>query len=402
MDAKLVALSVPFFLLLMALELFLAWRKGLKVYRLVDAIADLGCGIAEQITLVLFGAGIALGYGYVYAHGRLTELHGGLAWAVGILGVDLMYYWWHRASHRVNALWAVHVVHHQSEDYNYAVALRQAVLSPFSSLPFYLPLAVLGVEPLVFMGAVTIDTLYQFWVHTELVGPLPAPIEFLFNTASHHRVHHAVNAHYLDRNYGGIFIVFDRLFGTFVKEEEKCTFGTVKPLFSFNALYAQVAEFGVVASKVRGASLWDKVRVWWMPPEWLPSGPATVPAPPTEKFEPKGSAELFAYVAGQFLLLVALTPVLMYFVDRLPHSTVVALSVAVFAGLLSLGGLVDGRAWAPGLELARVVLSGALLAAWGVRSVGVPWLAAALVFTGGSVAWFLRSWWRRQPVPHLP
>src|SRR6185437_11769084 len=150
-----------------------------------------------------FGAGLLAAYAWLFEHARLCNLgrFPWLAWLAAFVGVDFIYYWWHRASHRSSVLWAAHVVHHKSEDFNFAVALRQAVLTPVTHLPFALPLALAGVPPIPYVTAQALSTLYQFWIHTELVGKL-GPLEHVINTPSHHRVHHGRDVQYLDRNYG--------------------------------------------------------------------------------------------------------------------------------------------------------------------------------------------------------
>src|SRR5262249_1026220 len=160
------------------------------------------------------------------------------------------------------------VVHHQSEDYNFAVALRQSSLTSFTAVPFYLPLAFLGVPPLVFSSAYAIIMLYQFWIHTELVGKL-GWLEAWLNTPSHHRVHHASNAQYMDRNYGAILIVWDRLFGTFAPEVEAPVYGTAKPLRSYNPIWAPIEPLiSLAASSARALRLRDKLRVFLASPGW--------------------------------------------------------------------------------------------------------------------------------------
>jgi alkylglycerol monooxygenase len=174
MSLDLIALAVPVFFLLIGLELAVARARRRRVYRFTDSFGDLGCGITQRAVLLLFEASLLAGYAWVHAHWRLWTFPEGSVWPwlVAIVGVDFAYYWWHRLSHEVNVLWAVHVVHHQSEDYNLAVALRQAVLSPVTVMPFYLPLAVLGVPVFVFFTVNALSTLYQFWIHTELIGKL--------------------------------------------------------------------------------------------------------------------------------------------------------------------------------------------------------------------------------------
>ena len=196
-----IALAIPFFFLLIGLELHLARRRGLRLYRVSDALTDIHCGVTSQIGVLFYGALQLAIYAGVYDTLRLLDYPSAwLTWTVAFIGVDFAYYWWHRLSHEVNFLWAAHIVHHQSEDYNFAVALRQALLTSWTSLVFYLPLAVLGVPPLVFAATLAFSTLYQFWIHTQLFAPRRGVVDYVFNLPSHHRVHHAVNPQYLDKN----------------------------------------------------------------------------------------------------------------------------------------------------------------------------------------------------------
>src|SRR5262244_2269404 len=274
-----IALAVPFFFVLIGLELLVARARGRRVYRFTDSFADLGCGIAQRVVLLLFEVALLGVYALLYAHGRLwTFAPGSLwPWVIATVGVDLGYYWWHRLSHEVNVLWAVHVVHHQSEDYNLAVALRQAVLSPITVMPFYLPLAVLGVPLFHYFIVVALSTLYQFWIHTELVDRM-GPLEYLINTPSLHRVHHGVNPEYLDKNYAATFICWDQLFGTLRREEAPVVFGVSHPLRSFDPVWAQVQPLWGLWEAARRAPTWrEAVRFFFASPAWHPDwlGPKT-------------------------------------------------------------------------------------------------------------------------------
>ena len=173
MRASYIALAVPFFFVLIAIEIAVSRARRQRVYRLGDAISDLGCGMVQQVALIFLAGAVIAAYEWLYAHHRLVTWQGAAApWIIAFVGVDFLYYWWHRMSHEVNVLWAAHVVHHQSEDYNLAVALRQAILTGFTAQLFYVWLALLGVPPLVFASVNAVSTLYQFWIHTELVGKL--------------------------------------------------------------------------------------------------------------------------------------------------------------------------------------------------------------------------------------
>jgi alkylglycerol monooxygenase len=358
---NLIALAIPAFFLFIGLELLVARRRGARVYRLADALADLGCGIGQRAVLVLGAAAVLGVYALVHARARLVTFAPGSLWpwAMAVVGVEVAYYWWHRLSHEVNLLWAVHVVHHQSEDYNLAVALRQAILSPVTILPFYLPLAVLGVPVLHFAVVEALVTLYQFWIHTELVGRT-GPLEAVLNTPSHHRVHHAVNPEYLDRNYGGTFIVWDRLFGSFAPERTPCIYGVSHPLRSFNPAWAQVQPWvALFRDAARAPSLSQGLRFVFASPAWRPAWVGSVgelrgqPGTPETKYEVRPGRTRAAYVFANFVLLVGGAFSLVMWGGELP---LVWRGVAVALILLSLavlGGLIELRRWAPPLEVAR-------------------------------------------------
>jgi sterol desaturase/sphingolipid hydroxylase (fatty acid hydroxylase superfamily) len=361
MSPNLIALAIPVFFLFIGLELFLARRRGVAVYRLADALADLGCGIGQRAVLVL-GAVAVLGlYALVYAKARLVTFAPGSLWpwVMAALGVELGYYWWHRLSHEVNLLWAVHVVHHQSEDYNLAVALRQAILSPLTVLPFYLPLAVLGVPLVQFAVVEALVTLYQFWIHTELVGRI-GPLEALLNTPSHHRVHHAVNPQYLDRNYGGTFIVWDRLFGSFEKEDERCVYGVSHPLQSFNPAWAQLQPWvALLAEVARAPSPGAALRYLFASPDYRPDwvGPTGLlrgrAGTPETKYEVHPGPTRTAYVFANFVLLVVGAFCLVMWGAELPLALRITGVGLILLTLATLGGLLEVRRWAPPLEAAR-------------------------------------------------
>jgi sterol desaturase/sphingolipid hydroxylase (fatty acid hydroxylase superfamily) len=375
MSPNYIALAVPFFFLLIGIELWIAQRRGRHVYRLTDALGDLGCGITQQVMLLFFGAALLAGYVWIYDHVRLVDLGRFplLAWIVAFVGIDFTYYWWHRASHRIGVLWAAHVVHHQSEDYNFAVALRQAVLTPITNLPFSLPLAFLGVPPVAYLTAEALSTLYQFWIHTELIGKL-GPLEQVINTPSHHRVHHARNPRYLDRNYGAVLIIWDRLFGTFVPEGERPTYGITKPFRSFNALWAQVQPLAALAALGRGAPGWkERVQAYLAPPErhfsWQADADADADADAgaggggfaRAKHDVPVSRALGRYLLINFTLAIAGTFLLMLFGPSLPARWLVPGVGLVLLSMLTTGGLVEGRRWARPLEVARLAAVAAAL-----------------------------------------
>ncbi len=367
-----IALAIPFFLVAIGVEVLVARARGRSVYRVQDALADLGCGVGQQVVLVFASAGLLAGYAWAYDRFRLVTFARGslVPWAVAFVVVDLVYYWWHRLSHEVNFLWAAHAVHHQSEDYNLAVALRQSILTSFTSLPFYYPMALLGVPPAVYATMVAASTLYQFWIHTELVGKL-GWLERVLNTPSHHRVHHAVNPRYLDRNYGAILIVWDRLFGTFEEEREPAVFGTTKPIGSFNAAWAQVQTWFEIAEKARPlARRRDRARIWIAPPSWDPAGRA----PPGDaalrargKFAVPVPRWVRAYAVAQFVPVVAATFLMLLWQQTAGGRALGVAAALVLWTLLSVGGLMDGKRWAVPVEAARLAAVLAVVAVGVVR-----------------------------------
>jgi sterol desaturase/sphingolipid hydroxylase (fatty acid hydroxylase superfamily) len=274
-SAQVIVLATPVFLGLIAAEWLLGRARGRDTYRLNDALSSLSLGVMSQVSGV-FGAvlGVAI-YAFVQRHVALWQLPADSPWVWlgALIGYDFCYYWLHRAGHRVGVLWAAHVVHHQSEDYNLSTALRQTSTGFVFGWIFYLPLALAGVPPLVFGTVALIDLLYQFWVHTQQVGRL-GWFDRWFCSPSNHRAHHAVNDRYLDRNYGGILIVWDRLFGTFVEEDdaEPCVYGTRAPLRSWNPVWANLQVYRDLWLDCWRTRSWaDKLRVWLKPPGWRPA-----------------------------------------------------------------------------------------------------------------------------------
>ena len=233
--AQVIVLATPVFLLLIAVEFLVGLRRGRNTYRLNDALSSIGLGVMSQLTGVFSALLLLAVYAAAYQHVALWHwpVEAAWTWLAALLLYDFCYYWRHRLGHTVAVLWAAHAVHHQSEDYNLSTALRQTSSGWLADWLFYLPMAVLGVPPLVFGVVALVDLLYQYWVHTQHIGKL-GWFDRWFCAPSNHRVHHAVNERYLDKNYGGILIVWDRLFGSFAEEDprEPCVYGTRAPLRS--------------------------------------------------------------------------------------------------------------------------------------------------------------------------
>jgi sterol desaturase/sphingolipid hydroxylase (fatty acid hydroxylase superfamily) len=360
MPVNYIVLAIPVFLVLIALELVVTRLLERDYYRLSDSLNDLACGMVQQLLEVLVKTALFAGYLFVYTH-RVLEIsqNSVTAWVLCFLGVDLLYYWFHRMSHEVNAFWAAHVVHHQSEEYNLSVALRQGALQGWFSWVFYLPLAAIGFPPLMFLTLSSFNTLYQFWIHTRVIGRL-GPLEWVLNTPSSHRVHHARNPKYIDKNHGGTLIVWDRLFGSFLEEEEEPVYGITTPLQSWNPVWANLHYWVDLFTKARQARrMGDKVRMFLKPPGWHPEElGGFMPAPEVpvgyRKYETPMPAGLAGYVFLNFSLVLLATAALLRGEDHVSQVRLLVGFVSVVFSLVVFGALVERRAWALPAEIARI------------------------------------------------
>ena len=394
MDVSYIVLAIPVFFLLIAIELVAVRVQERDYYRLNDAITDLSCGILDQVVEVFLKTVLFAGYLFLYERHRFASVPAGsaLAWVACFLLQDLLYYGFHRWSHEVNAGWAAHIVHHQSEEYNLAVALRQGAFQGAFSWVFYLPLALAGFPPLMFLTVSSFNTLYQFWIHTRMIGRL-GPLEWVLNTPSHHRVHHARNPKYIDRNHGGTLIVWDRLFGTFKAEEEEPVYGITKPLASWNPVWAHfhywVELFGLAR---RAPRLRDRLRVFSASPGWRPEalggfqGAPEVDGRTVRKYSPAIPPSSKAYVLVHFVLLNVFTSLFLFRQAAWPAGARVAAALAITGTVVSLGGLLERKGWAFRLEWARLA-----------AAVAVPcWIAPApatvALTTGVAAATALWLW----------
>jgi sterol desaturase/sphingolipid hydroxylase (fatty acid hydroxylase superfamily) len=283
--------AIPLYLGLMALELVEVRRERRDAersgttpemlgYTGKDTATSLTMGIGSLVWGALF-AGVTLAVDLFFYDRRLLDLgsyadgSAGIAaavaaWALLVLLDDLCYYWFHRVHHESRFFWAAHVTHHSSQRYNLSTALRQSWI-PLTSIPFYLPIFLLGFSPVQWAFVHGLNLVYQFWIHTEAIDRLPRPIELVFNTPRHHRVHHGSNPQYLDKNYAGILIVWDRLFGTFEPEVERVRYGLTKNIDSYNPIWVAYHEVVAITRDVARAGSWrERWRLTFGRPGWAP------------------------------------------------------------------------------------------------------------------------------------
>jgi sterol desaturase/sphingolipid hydroxylase (fatty acid hydroxylase superfamily) len=348
-DAQIIILATPVFLLLIAIEFIVGARRRRNTYRLNDALSSIGLGVMSEVVGVFTKLVVVGIYTVLYQHAALWRLpvDSAAVWIAALLMYDLCYYWQHRAGHTVALFWAAHAVHHQSEDYNLSTALRQTSSGWIGSWLFYVPMAIIGFPPLVFGVVALIDLLYQFWVHTQHIGRL-GWFDRWFCAPSNHRVHHAVNDRYLDRNYGGILIAWDRLFGTFEPEDdaEPCVYGTRAPLRSWNPLWANLQIYRDMALDSWRASSWaDKCRVWFKHPGWRPADVAQRWPKPAfdlahvQRFDPPMSRTAAWLATALFTGLLGATAGLLWNAHRLTPIATALGAAAIIAGLMLVGAI---------------------------------------------------------------
>lgn len=361
MDVDPIVLSIPIYFILIAVELIVQFVQKRKIYRLNDAITNISCGITQQITNLFFKVGAVAAYQLVYENLALFQIP--VTWytvAILFVLVDLCYYWAHRKSHEINLFWGGHVVHHQSEDYNFSVALRQGSFQILWTFMFYLPLALLGFETLTFVTVSALVTLYQFWIHTETIGKL-GWLEYVLNTPSHHRVHHGRDPKYIDKNHAGVFIIWDRLFGTFQAEEERPTYGVTQPVNSWNPVLVNVKHYSYMWSLLRRSPKWkDRANILFNRPGWQPEhlggylAPTAVDKSVYQKYDAQGLASANLYVLFQFGLALVGTALFLFNATHFSLTEMVLSSLLIVSTLVSLGALLENRPSAVPMEVMRI------------------------------------------------
>lgn len=375
--------ATPFFIGLMVLELVVALlKRGPSLGSIKDGLTSISAGMVSRLPM-LFMRGCELStYMYVWDQYRLVELPWDSSWTwwFTFLGVDFCYYWVHRFAHEVSFIWAAHQVHHSSEYYNLTTALRQSLTQQFTSWIFYLPLALVA-PPSLFAAHIQLNLLYQFWIHTELIRDL-GPLEWIFNTPKHHRVHHGRNLYCIDKNYGGILIIWDRLFGTFAPESDKVVYGLVFPIKSFEILRVQLHYYRYLWKKSKTfKTINDKVSTFLKGPSWRPGKPRLGDHANNPKitgkevpFNTGWTMHLQVYVVVHFMLLVKIYDELFGNVMMLSQLTVLGMTCYVMLTLTSMGYIMDQRPAAAVMETLRCVIM-VMLQRYGYMKPLLPWLA---------------------------
>ena len=373
MRMNLIALAVPFFLLALLLELAVDRFRRTGYYRSNDAINSLSAGILSESTGYFTKFLQYTIWGLVLSNFALFDIErswfdasaSGIAlWVLAGVLWDFCYYWNHRLGHEISILWAAHAVHHQSEEYNLSTALRQTSSSFIFSWIFYVPLFLIGFPADVLITVAALNLIYQFWVHTQQIRRLGV-LDRILVTPSNHRVHHAQNEAYIDKNYGGIFILWDRLFGTFAEEadDDPVIFGVRKPLANWNPIWANFQVYDYLLFDAKHTRRWqDKIGVWFRRTGWRPADVAeaypksAVDLDNFQKFDPKISSFRRAYVMMQFgVVIISALLISASFATR-GAAIIFVPCVLLWTQLYTLGLLNEDRLYAARFEWIRLAI----------------------------------------------
>jgi alkylglycerol monooxygenase len=396
----LIALAVPFFLLAIVIELIVDKVRGTGLFRANDAINSLSAGILSTTTGYFTKLLPLIAWGFVLQNFALIDMPlewfdlsatGIALWVTAALAWDFCYYWFHRFSHEISILWAAHAVHHQSEDYNLTTALRQTSTGFVFGWIFYLPIFLVGFPLEVIVAVNAVNLIYQFWVHTQTVHRLGV-LDYILVTPSNHRVHHAQNERYIDKNYGGMLILWDRIFGTFQDELEQdpVVFGVRKPLANWNPFWANFQVYDYLLFDARHTKRWrDKLGVWFRRTGWRPADveaaypKARADLEHFDKFDARPLPWLQTYVLAQFLVsLVTALGISALFAESGLEAVLIP-CVLLWVQLWCIGMLNEGRAYAVRAEVVRLLL----VVPAGSALLGGVNRAAVIAYVAVSMGW---------------
>lgn len=352
--ARILNYAIPFFLILIALEYGVSMLMHKQVNRLFDTISSLSSGITNVIKDVLGLSIVIISYGWLVDHLAIYHIQSTiLTYVLAFIGIDFAGYWIHRWSHEINVFWNRHIIHHSSEEFNLSCALRQSVSEIFALFTFtYIPMAILGIPAQVVAVVAPIQLFAQFWYHTRLIHKM-GWLEYILVTPSHHRVHHAINPEYMDKNYSQIFIIWDKLFGTFQPEKEEIpvVYGVTRAVHTWNPWIINYQHLWLLISDAWRTKSWlDKLKIWVMPTGWRPADVSTAfPVPYTKeiylrnKYDTIASPLFKAWAVGQLLITLLLMMFLFNNIGTIPFSSVLLYGLFLFVNIFAYTSLMDGN-----------------------------------------------------------
>jgi len=408
--AYVLSLAIPGFMVLIIIESIVARIKGLRVNRPLDTISSISSGITFTLKQILGLTVIILSYDWMVDHLALATLP--KTWWVVVLafiGLDFAGYWQHRFNHEINILWNRHIIHHSSEEYNLACALRQNVSVVFQIYFFlYIPMALIGIPTDVIAIIAPIHFFAQFWYHTQLINKMGI-LEYIIVTPSHHRVHHAINSEYIDKNYSEIFIIWDKLFGTFQPELEEvpAVYGTIKPANTWNPLIINFMHLWQICQDAWRTKNWtDKIRIWFMPTGWRPKDvQETYPIKIVDdvyhrlKYRTQYSNAFLAWSWFQFILTSVFLYILLISVGDITFSVLSLCAAFLFLNIYSYTSLMDGHWSTLPIELVKFIVGCFVIASvtdFGVSTQISMYLQIAL-FIYLSISFVLSFYWIKKP-----
>ncbi len=387
MDSSIfITYAVPVFFLMIGIEFVFGVIKGTNNYRLNDSIAAISLGLISRLPplLNLGIQGVVWTYVATNLNMSLLPKDSWVTWVIAFLFYDLCYYWMHRMSHEVKVLWASHVVHHQGEEFNLSTALRQTSSGWLWKWIFYIPMFMVGIPGEVFFTVAAINLLYQFWVHTEHIKTL-GPLELVFITPSNHRIHHAQNPEYIDANYGGVFIIWDRIFGTYIPERDdlKPIYGTVKPLRSWNPIWSNLEIYHqMIRDTIHTKTLKNKIKVWFSSTRWRPEDVyqkfphVTNDLNDFEKYDPDTNKTTKFFTSAQFIINSSISTIIIFTIADQSYLQSCMLAMMLVISTTLVTSIIENKKWGYQSEFARAIFT-ILLFYFGVFD---PNLLASQVF----------------------
>ena len=344
-----ITLAVPAFFVLIVIEYFYGIFIGKNTYRLNDTLTSISLGMISRFPVMLNLGVQSLIFIYIskYINLGLLSVKNPFTWIAAFLLYDLSYYWMHRMHHEIKILWATHSVHHHGEDYNLATALRQTSTGWLWKWIFYVPMMLIGVPGEVFVTVAGINLVYQFWVHTEHIGHLGF-LEKIFITPMNHRIHHAKNKEYIDANYGGVFIIWDRMFGTYTPQRDdlKPVYGTATPLNSWNPIWANFQVYSIMIKDTIKTKLWrNKIKVWFSETYWRPEDCVEEKDPREffKKYNPKITLDVKLFSLVQILFTTTVFNVVFINASLISYNEIILFGISLVALASLTGFLMQGN-----------------------------------------------------------
>jgi len=344
-----ITFAIPAFFVLIIIEYFYGLYVGKNTYRLNDTVTSIALGMISRFPVMLNLGVQSVIFVYIssYLNLELLSVKNPLTWIIAFLLYDLSYYWMHRMHHEIKILWATHSVHHHGEDFNLATALRQTSTGWLWKWIFYMPMIMLGVPGEVFVSVAGINLVYQFWVHTKHIGHLGI-LEKIFITPMNHGIHHAKNKEYIDANYGGVFIIWDRMFGTYIPERSdiKPVYGTATPLSSWNPIWANFQVFSIMVKDTIKTKSWkDKIKVWFAKTYWRPEDCIEDKDPKDfdKKFNPEIGSDIKLFSFFQMIFTTIVSGAVLTYASLHSYNEIVLFGISLLVLATLTGYLMQGN-----------------------------------------------------------